>query len=253
VSSITWTPAAVASELSRWQGALWRAVEAQHRVATSRLVDTLHEQALLEALLDEAKPVAPRSSRHYLLTTPFRYPAPHPGGSRFRRATDPGVFYGADERRTACAELGYWRWRFLLDSPALPRLEPLSQTLFQAQVDAPAADLTVQPLARDADRWRSPTDYSACQQFAAVAREAGAGMIRYASVRDPESGMCGAVLDLQGLTSDPLVEQSWLLGVTRERVQWRRDSVLFPEGFEFDCRRWQPDAGHWHTAAPASN
>ena len=239
MSSITWTPAAVASELSRWQGALWRAVEAQHRVATSRLVDTLQEQALLEQLLDHAKPAAPPSPRHYLLTTPFRYPAPFPGGSRYRRATDPGVFYGADERRTACAELGYWRWRFLLDTPALPRLEPLPQTLFQAQVDAPAIDLTAPPLASDAPLWRSPTDYSACQQLAGVAREAGAGLIRYASVRDPQQGLCGAVLSLKGLTADPLVEQSWLLGVTRERVQWRRDSVLFPEGFEFDCGRWQ--------------
>jgi len=51
--------------------------------------------------------------------------------------------------------------------------------------------------------------------------------------------MCGAVLNLKGLTADPLVEQSWLLGVTRERVQWLRDSVLFPEGFEFDCAGWQ--------------
>ena len=233
MSSITWTPAAVASELLRWQGALWRAVEAQHRVATSRLVDTLQEQALLEQLLDDAKPVAPSSPRHYLLTTPFRYPPPHPGGSRFRSATDPGVFYGADERRTACAELGFWRWRFLLDSPALPRLEPLPQTLFQAPVDALAVDLTVPPLARDAALWRSPTNYAHCQQFAPLAREAGAGLIRYASVRDPEQGMCGAVLGPREFTSGPLVEQSWLLGVTRERVQWQRDSVLFPEGFEF--------------------
>jgi RES domain len=233
VSSITWTPAAVASELLRWQGALWRAVEAQHRVATSRLVDTLQEQALLEQLLDDAKPVAPSSPRHYLLTTPFRYPPPYPGGSRFRSPTDPGVFYGADERRTACAELGFWRWRFLLDSPALPRLEPLPQTLFQAPVDALAADLTVPPLVRDAALWRSPTNYAHCQQFAPVAREAGADVIRYASVRDPEQGMCGAVLSLKGFTAGPLVEQSWLLGVTRERVQWQRDSALFPEGFEF--------------------
>ena len=233
MSSITWTPAAVASELLRWQGALWRAVEAQHRVATSRLVDTLQEQALLEQLLDDAKPVAPDSPRHYLLTTPFRYPPPHPGGSRFRSATDLGVFYGADERRTACAELGFWRWRFLLDSPALPRLEPLPQTLFQAPVDAPAVDLTAPPLVRDAALWRSPTNYAHCQQFAPVARAAGAGLIRYASVRDPERGMCGAVLSPTGFTSGPLVEQSWLLGVTRERVQWQRDSVLFPEGFEF--------------------
>ena len=61
------------------------------------------------------KPPVPAGARtlHYLLFTPFRYPPP-PGGSRFRGPNDPGVFYGADEVRTACAELGYWRWRHLL-------------------------------------------------------------------------------------------------------------------------------------------
>lgn len=242
MSSITWTPAAVASELLPWRGWLWRAVEAQHRVATLRLVDTLQEQALLEQLLDGSKPAAPVSARHYLLTTPFRYPPPHPGGSRFRGAADPGVFYGAEERRTACAELGYWRWRFLLDSPALARLESLPQTLFQAEIHCSSVDLTTEPLVRDAALWRSAGDYGPCQELARVARTAGAEAIRYESVRDPEHGRCGAVLSPGAFTREPLVEQGWRLGVTRERVQWRRDSVLFAEDFEFDCGRWQPAA-----------
>ena len=91
--------------------------------------------------------------------TPFRYPPPHPGGSRFRGASDAGVFYGAQQRRTACAELGYWRWRFLLDSPKLARLEPLPQTLFEVRIDGAAIDLTVPPLSRDAADWRNPADY----------------------------------------------------------------------------------------------
>lgn len=236
--SITWTPAALGSELRPWQGALWRAVEAQHRVATARLVDTLQEQALLEDLLEGSKPAPPGPPRHYLLTTPFRYPPPHPGGSRFRGATDAGVFYGAEERRTACAELGYWRWRFLLDSPKLPRLEPLPQTLFQVRIECRAVDLTAPPLSRDAALWRHPSDYSACQQLALGARAAGAGAIRYASVRDPESGACGAVLSPASFAGEPANEQSWILAVTRERVRWRRDSALLPEGFEFQCAPW---------------
>lgn len=240
MSSSTWTPAAVASELAPLAVPVWRAVEAQHRVATLRLVDTLQEQALLEQLLEESKPAAPDpdSHRHYLLTTPFRYPPPHPGGSRFRGMADPGVFYGADERRTACAELGYWRWRFLCDSPALQRLEPLPQTLFQAGLDGTAVDLTTAPFARDARHWRAPDDYSACQQFARVARAAGAGVIRYTSVRDPEAGLCSAVLSPRCFTAAALVEQTWRLSVSHERVQWRRDSALFAEGFEFQCRAW---------------
>lgn len=238
MSSTTWTPAALASELRPWQGALWRAVEAQHRVATARLVDTLQEQALLEDLLEGSKPAPPAPPRHYLLMTPFRYPPHHPGGSRFRDAGDPGVFYGAEERRTACAELGFWRWRFLLDSPKLPRLEPLPQTLFQARIDCRAVDLTAPPLSREASLWRHPSDYGPCQQLARDARQAGAGAIRYASVRDPLAGACGAVLSPGGFAGVPAHEQSWILAVTRERVRWRRDSALFAEGFEFDSAAW---------------
>lgn len=238
MSSTTWTPAALASELRPWQGVLWRAVEAQHRVATARLVDTLQEQALLEDLLEGSKPSLPRPPRHYLLMTPFRYPPPHPGGSRFRGARDPGVFYGAEERRTACAELGYWRWRFLLDSPKLARLEPLPQTLFQVRIDCHALDLTAPPLSRDAALWRNPADYGACQVLARQARSAGADGIRYVSVRDPEGGPCGALFSPRCFAGEPANEQSWFLAVTRERVRWRRDSALFPEGFEFTCSGW---------------
>jgi hypothetical protein len=215
-------------------------VEAQHRIATLRLVDTLDEQGQLEALLETSKPALPATAgpRHYLLLTPFRYPPPHPGGSRFRAAVDPGVFYGADERRTACAELGYWRWRFLLDSPGLQRLAAVPHTLFQAAVAALTIDLAAEPFARDAHLWTAPRDYAACQQLGATARAAGIEAIRYRSVRDPEHGPCAAVLTPAGFTAQPLEEQSWFLTVTQTRVQWQRDSALHIERFEFPAD-WQ--------------
>jgi hypothetical protein len=40
-------------------------------------------------------------------------------GSRFRSVTSPGIWYGADEAYCACAEVAYWRQRFLLDSAGL--------------------------------------------------------------------------------------------------------------------------------------
>lgn len=235
MSSITLTPAAVAAEGRRWSGRLWRAVEAQHRAATMRLVDTLEEQAELERLLENSKPPLPPQThgRHYLLVTPFRYPPRYPGGSRFRAATDPGVFYGASEQRTACAELGYWRWRFLMDSPALPRLEPLPHTLFQCAAQGLAIDLRRGAFARDAALWTARDDYSHCQRLGAVARAAQVLLIRYRSVRDPRGGTCIAVLSPEAFSSPPTAEQSWLLGVTRTRVSWQRDSVLHSQGFEF--------------------
>ena len=87
-----------------YAGTAWRLVEAQHIVSTTKLVDTAEEQALLEDVIEAAKPPVPPQCQHlhYLLSTPFRYGAPYPRGSRFRRAghTD-GVWYGSEEVETA--------------------------------------------------------------------------------------------------------------------------------------------------------
>src|SRR5207245_1032206 len=88
-------------------------VEAQHQVSTRKLVDTLEEQALLEELIDRAKP--PDSTRgrlHYLLSTPFRYP-PLRHGSRFATRQERSLWYGSETRRTAFAEVAYYRLVFL--------------------------------------------------------------------------------------------------------------------------------------------
>ena len=74
-------------------------VEAQHRVATLRLVDSPEDQATLERLLETSKPPLPEAAQglHHLLATPFRYRSPY--GSRFRAGTDPGVWYGGEGAR----------------------------------------------------------------------------------------------------------------------------------------------------------
>jgi hypothetical protein len=211
-------------------------VEAQHIAATLRLVDNLEEQRFLEDILEATKPAIPNEARrlHYLLFTPFRYPPQR--GSRFRALDDPGVFYGAETMRTACAELGYWRWRFLMDSKGLTNLGPAQQTLFQAGVKTLTIDLEKQPFVRHARFWQDPDDYSATQAFAKTARNAGVGLIRYRSVRDAETGRCGAVLRPDAFSSpDPTAPtQTWLLTITQEFAIWQRDR----EAFEFDMRRW---------------
>src|SRR5207245_1957253 len=58
---------------------------------------------------------------HYLLFTPFRYGAPYPAGSRFRRAgLTPGVFYGSEDAATAIAEMAFHRLLFFAESPHTP-------------------------------------------------------------------------------------------------------------------------------------
>ena len=193
----TGTPTALASEARAWQGSGWRAVEAQHQVASMLLVrGNLADQAVLEGILDEAKPAVPEELRglHWLLSTPFRY-RPLATGSRFRRPDDPGVFYGAEDRQTACAEAGYWRLRFWLDSAGLAdQSAALELTLFEFHgVTSRALDLTREPLVQDRQAWTDRNDYQATQALAAEARAAVIGLLRYESARHP-AGFCLAVL-----------------------------------------------------------
>ena len=216
----------------RWQAIrlrIWRAVEAQHHVSTLRLVDNdPAEQEILEGILEESKPVLPAGTARlaYLLATPFRYPSPH--GSRFRGPHDPGVFYGAAERRTACAELGYWRWRFARDSAGLKELAATPQTLFQAGVEGRGLDLRRAPYVRDRGQWTDPDDYGPAQELGRTARIAGAGVLLYESVRDPEKGGCAAVLDAAALRPGrPLAQETWFLTVTTRGALWTRERVEF--------------------------
>ena len=226
---------------------LWRAVEAQHRVSTMVLVDTLDEQALLERLLEESKPALATGQQalHWLLFTPFRYP-PLPTGSRFRAPSEPGVFYGAEMKRTACAELGYWRWRLLMDSPALASIDPMQQTLFKTPVRGATIDLRDPPLSKKRKQWTDPADYSACQQLARRARDAELEIIRYESVRDPHAGGCAAVLSHGAFAAiAPSENQTWMLAVFRHHVFWRLDSIFDDQSFEFKADVWDAP-GHDH-------
>jgi hypothetical protein len=235
VSSNTWTPRAVGSEARRAQRRLWRAVEAQHIASTLRLVANVEEQLMLERLLDQSKPPLPSdtSGLHYLLATPFRYSSPI--GSRFREPAESGIWYGAEEQRTACAELGFWRWRFLLDSDALQTLGPSPQTVFRAGIDGRLVDLTQPPFKRARLQWTHPDDYAPSQGFARVAREANLDAIRYESVRDPKHGAAVAVLRPACFKPrKPLEQHTWLLTVRRAAVVWQREG----ETFEFDARTW---------------
>ncbi|QXP82704.1 RES family NAD+ phosphorylase [Methylococcus sp. Mc7] len=237
----TWTPIALASESFHWQGTGWRAVEAQHRVATMHLAaGRLDDQSLLEDILDEAKLRLPAAAEglHWLLATPFRY-WPLPGGSRFRRRTDPGVFYGAEERKTACAECGYWRLRFWLDSAGLSgRSATVELTLFEFAAAADKAiDLSRPPLSSDRDAWTHPSEYAGTQALAEKAREAGIETIRYESVRDP-GGFCLALLTPEVFKSAPEPfrnnQQTWnLLIQPPGRIVWQRQLERESWVFEF--------------------
>jgi hypothetical protein len=186
-----------------------------------RLVDTLDEQRVLEDLLEASKPPLPAEAAklHYLLATPFRYPAPPPVGSRFRGIGDAGVWYGADVVETALAEVAYWRLRFLADSPTTPDLLPVPHTAFRASVAGSAIVLSQPPFERHRKQWEDRASYEATQALARVAREAGIALIRYRSVRDPGHRAALAVLTPKAFRkSAPLEQHTWLIKAGRAQV-----------------------------------
>ena len=177
-------------------------------------MDTLAEQQRLEELLEDSKPPVPAecAGLHYLLCTPFRYGAPYPHGSRFRRpGHTPGVFYAARTPATAITETAFHRLLFFADSPGTPWPDNAGEfTAFSTRYRSAASlDLTAPPLARDRAAWTHPTDYSACQALADAAHGAGIEILRYPSARDPD-GTNIALLTCRAFGSKtPVERQTW--------------------------------------------
>jgi hypothetical protein len=215
MSSRTWTPAALSSEARAASGRCWRLVEAQHLISTARLTDTRAEQERLEQLIEQAKPMIPPECRHlhYLLATPFRYGAPYPHGSRFRRAgVTLGVFYASALAQTAAIEMAFHRLLFFAESPSTPWPANAGQyTAFRVSYATNhAMDLTRAPFAARRRAWRHVTDYSACQTLADNARASDIDVIMYESVRDPERGRNVAILACRAFAQrTPTARQSW--------------------------------------------
>lgn len=246
MSSPTWTPAALASESAPYEGRGWRFVEAQHRVSTLKLVDTLEEQSILESLIEMTKPVIPADSRHldYLLATPFRYDPVPLTGSRFRRPGHAGgVFYASEESETAVAEIVFYRLLFFAESPATPwPREAVGYTGFSVALAVNRAiDLLVPPFVEYRATWMHPIRYEACQELADTARSARLALIRYESVRDPRGGVNLAVLACGAFSEPrPIERHTWRIRIGATGAQalceFPRREVEFPPGTFKDPR-----------------
>ena len=220
-----WTPGELSSELRRYQRRCWRLVEAQHRVSTLKLVDTMDEQTTLEDLIEGTKPAIPIECRHldYLLSTPFRYSAEYPKGSRFRRAGRTlGVYYSAERADTAVAEMAFYRLLFFAESPQTPWPNDAAEyTAFAVAVSTlRCLDLTEPPLVSERAVWIDPVNYEPCQSLADTARAVEAEVIRYESVRDPQSGENAAILKCSAFAEpQPLERQTWRMRLSATGVQ----------------------------------
>lgn len=216
-----WTTSALASEAAPYRAAVWRVVEGQHRISTNRLAENRDDQALLEALVEEVKPLMPPACAglHFLLATPFRYG--HAMPSRFRRArTREGIFYAAEQVKTALAEIAYHRLAFLARSPGVqPPRTVIQHTAFRVRVETESAlDLTGPPFADDPALWANPNHYENCQRLGEIAREAGLALLRYASVRN-EGGINVALLKPDALKDrQPTVAGTWHIRMTADSL-----------------------------------
>jgi hypothetical protein len=254
MSSPIWTRVALSSEFRSCDTACWRLVEAQHRVSTLKLTDTLAEQALLEDLIEGTKPAIPPECRHldFLLATPFRYGTVYPNGSRFRRSGRTlGVYYSAESPTTAVAEMAFYRLLFFAESPTTPWPSDAAEyTAFSADVStARLLDLTSEPLSADTAIWTDLIDYAGCQAFADAARAADADVIRYHSVRDPAKGSNLAILMCRTFSQPaPVSRQTWRIRLSASGIQalceFPRQGLEFPrDTFAADPRiaalNWQ--------------
>jgi hypothetical protein len=219
-----WNPAWFEDSVASKTMLAWRGVEAQHVVSTMRLVDSREEQDVLETLLESSKPPQPamKIPKHYLIFTPFRYRPTHP--SRFRRGGELGIWYGAQELSTACAEVAYWRNRFILDSAALVKTELLTEhTFFQAEVNGSAVDLMAPPWDQSRAVWTHGSDYTHTQALADAARDRDVQWICYESVRAPGE-RCAAVLDVNALeiVDAGNTQQTWHCKASKDAVMMVR-------------------------------
>jgi hypothetical protein len=240
-------------------------VESQHLFATRKLVDSDEEQALLEELIEEAKPPAglargmvagpqrgvglvagpPRNvGLHYLLFTPFRYP-PLRHGSRFGTRREHGIWYGSRSQPTAFAEKAYYLLLFLEGTAADLTPWESDVSVFQAGYETSrGVDLARGAFARHRDVISSPTSYGESQALGAAMRAEGVEAFVYSSARDPGHGPNVGLFVREALAARrPSVPESWRCMVTRDGVEvtkedvFRSASLAFPrEVFEVDGR-----------------
>jgi hypothetical protein len=175
------------------------------------------------------------SHKHFLLFTPFRY-APKKD-SRFRRAGQKGIWYGAADIYTALCEIAYWRRMFVTHNAAnckavaAGNIITTDHTVFNAQVRGLALDLSTAPWATWRVQWRA-SSYAETHALADAVIAASAQWIRYESARvEPTNGvgkLCAAVLMLDALseiTNKPIqsTTENWRCMVKHGSVVFVRD------------------------------
>jgi len=235
MSSSIWTRCAGDSRLAPLSLTAWRVVEAQHLVSTRKLVDSNEEQEILESMIDRVKPPQTSGSRlHYLLFTPFRYP-PLRNGSRFGTRRERGIWYGSMNRRTAFAEVAYYRMVFLEGTRAALGTVETAVTAFTAHIRTRyGIDLTAPPFDVFRRTVSSPASYVSSQALGAAMRSAGVEAFRYHSARDAEDGInVGVFAPVAFGNAKPRGFETWHCAASRDSVDFAQRDYFKRERFAF--------------------
>lgn len=243
MSSSIWTQCAGDSELRLLTVDAWRSVEAQHQIATRKLVDSDAEQQLLEELIDAVKPAVETPRRlHYLLSTPFRYP-PLRYGSRFGTRAERGIWYGSEEQVTLFAEVAYYRLLFLHGTSAELGVVQTELTAFRASIRTQRGiDLTAPPFRVHQSVLSSPTSYGPAQELGRAMRAAAVEAFRYASARD-----AGATANIGAFTPavfgrrQPRSLETWHCTATRTSVEVTRRDYFHHVSFAYPLEQFLVD------------
>ena len=255
MSSTIWMQCAGAEQLRPLSLKACRLVEAQHRVSTLKLVDSLEEQALLEDLIEGAKPPLPQESEfenlHYLLATPFRYP-PLRYGSRFGRRDQRGLWYGSTQPETALAEVAYYRLLFLAGSDAALSHLSTEHTLFRVPIETTRGiDLTQPPFLAHEAQLRDPRSYAATQRLGTDLRREKVEALLFSSARDPRKGANVALFTPRAFArKTPLAGmETWHCHTTAERVIFRRRNLILEQTHVFPSSTFESPTGQlWRVA-----
>ena len=224
MSSNIWMQCGGDSEQRPLRLTAWRVVESQHEVSTRKLVQSAAEQALLEELVEAVKPPALIGTRlPYLLFTPFRYP-PLQHGSRFGPRRERGLWYGAEELRTAFAEVAYYRLVFLEGSRAKMDLITTALTAFTVRMrSAHGVNLEAPPFDSYRDAISSRVSYFESQALGSAMRAAGVELFRFRSARDLHGGTnVGAFTSAVFHAATPQHFQQWYCAANSGVVEFTR-------------------------------
>lgn len=227
-----WQQLPIQEHFTRYSHEVYRLVEGQYYISTRPLVDSDEEHDILEAILDNSKPIAPTYNKkgvlHYLLFTPFRYP-PLKTGGRFHTRLEQSPFYGSHELQTAMAEVAYGRFLFNAHTQAEFSPMQVSYTHFVARLASNnALYLTKKPFQVYREHLSHPSSYTFSQPFGKAMRAAGVEVFTFFSARKTDGVNVGVFTVEAFAHNTPLKgkEGHWSVFVTHEVVEFTRTHMI---------------------------